>query len=291
MTRRGVTAIDRVFLAFLAVDTAVIFFNAPRLTRLPLLLGVNGAAVLLVWLWSRTAASRDGALRWLGATYPLILTLAYYTQIGLINQDVGLIHDRVVQGWDRLLFGSDVSVTWHQRMPSPALSNVLHFCYAAFYPMVLLPPVLLFRKSERHQFERAMLELTLTLYACYAVFALWPVAGPRFFYGVATGPESRVFMARFVHSVLEGGSAWGTAFPSSHIAASWTAVAVLLPSHRRLALILAPVAGGLALGTVYGQFHYGADALAGGLTAVFSALILRGWRKRKTVLLTSHLSP
>ena len=34
----------------------------------------------------------------------------------------------------------------------------------------------------------------------------------------------RVHSARLVHRLLEGGSAYGTAFPSSHIAAAWSAV-------------------------------------------------------------------
>ena len=273
--RRGVTPTDKVFLAFLAVDTAVIFVNASRLTLLPLLLLVNAAAVGLVALAARLPAAMPAWMRWLSTTYPLILTLAFYTQIGLIHQDVGRLHDTAVQAWDRALFGSDISVTWHRRMPSAALSSILHFCYAAFYPMVLLPPFLLFVRASREQFDRAMLELTLTLYICYATFALFPVAGPRYFWGAATGPEAGVPMARFVHDVLEGGSAYGTAFPSSHIAASWCAVAILVPTHPRLALVLSPIAVGLALGTVYGQFHYGVDALAGGLLALLLYLFVQ----------------
>lgn len=275
VAKRGLTNVDKVLLAFLAIDTAIIFLNAPRLTLLPLLLAVNAAAVALVVLFTRLQEPLSPLMRWLGSTYPLILTFAWYTQIGLLNQDIGRLHDLTVQGWDRALFGGDVSVTWHQRMPSAALSSILHFCYAAFYPMVLLPPFLLFFRASRDIFQRAMFELTLTLYVCYAGFALFPVAGPRYFFGVATGPEASVPMARFVHAVLEGGSAYGTAFPSSHIAASWCAVFILLPTHRRLALLLAPVAIGLAFGTVYGQFHYGIDAIAGAVVAVLGFVVLR----------------
>jgi membrane-associated phospholipid phosphatase len=112
--------------------------------------------------------------------------------------------------------------------------------------------------------------MTLGFYACYVVFSVFPVAGPRYFYGNATGPIVQVATARVVHWLTEGGSAIGTAFPSSHVAATWCAVYALWRDARKVALCVAPVALGLALGTVYGQFHYAVDALAG---AIFGVLL------------------
>ena len=277
-TARGLKPVDQVFLAFLAIDTAILFLNIGRIPLAPLFLAVNAAAVGLVIAFTRLRTPLSPLLAFLGSTYPLWLTMAYYTEIGLVNQEIARLHDLTVQGWDRALFGGDVSRLWHERMPSAALSTVLHLCYAAFYPMVLLPCALLFARADRARFERGMLQLILTLYVCYATFALWPVAGPRYFFGVATGAAASVPAARFVHAVLEGGSAWGTAFPSSHIAAAWCAVMILAPTHRRLALILTPVAAGLALGTVYGQFHYGIDALAGAAVSLIVWALI-GYRK------------
>jgi membrane-associated phospholipid phosphatase len=267
-----------VFLAYLAIDTAILMLNAGRIPLAPLFFAVNAASAGLVMLLTRLEEPLSPLLRFLGSTYALFLTLAYYTKTGLVNQEIARLHDLTIQGWDRAVFGSDISLTWHHRMPSAALSTFLHASYAAFYPMVLLPCVLLFLPAYRARFERGMLQLTATLYLCYATFALWPVAGPRYFFGVAAGRAADVPAARFVHAVLEGGSAWGTAFPSSHVAAAWCALIILLPTHRRLALLLAPVAGGLALGTVYGQFHYGIDALAGAAGALL-VWALAGYRK------------
>jgi membrane-associated phospholipid phosphatase len=212
--------------------------------------------------------------------YPLLLIPEYYGQLGVLALAVGRMHDGVVQGWELALFGSQVSVTWRERMPDLVLSSVLHACYAAHYFIFLGVPVWLYVRQGRQAAVRALFAITLAFYCCYAVFALFPVAGPYYAFARPAGPAASVAPARLVHLILDRGASYGTAFPSSHVAASWCAVLVAVRDARRLALGLAPVALGLALGTVYGQFHYGVDALAGAVVAVAAFLIadpLRGW--------------
>ena len=57
--------------------------------------------------------------------------------------------------------------------------------------------------------------------------------------------------------------AWGAAFPSSHVAVAVAATAVALLEWRVLGLALVVPTTLLTLGSVYGQFHYAVDALAG----------------------------
>ena len=264
--RRGVTATDKVMFAFLAADTAVVLWHAPVIASWPWLLLGNALAVALILLLQRAPVTP--LLRFLGGGYGVILTVAYYTQLGVIALDVGTVHDALVQRWEALLFGSELSVTWHARMPSLTLSWILHFCYGAYYWIVAVAAYGLFFRAPRGAFERGMFLLTLGFYACYVIFSLFPVAGPRYFFGDATGPIASVLPARIVHRLLQGGSAYGTAFPSSHVTASWCAVLALWRDARPVALVLAPVALGLAFGTVYGQFHYGVDAIAGAVLAL-----------------------
>lgn len=267
---RGITPTDRLFFGFLAVNTLVVLWHAGDLPYWPLLLLANALAVVLVGLLARAPLTR--LIVFLGGCYTLVLTMAYYPQAGLINTGVGQVHDQLVQRWEAALFGGQVSVTWHQRAPDPLLSSWLHFCYGSFYWIVLFAPIWLFARKSRESFDRGGFILTLVLYVCYLGFTLFPVAGPRYFFGAATGPGADVLVARIIHQVLESGSAWGTAFPSSHVAAAWAAVFVLWRDARRTALALAPVAVGVPLGTVYGQFHYGIDALSGTILAVLLCL-------------------
>lgn len=264
--RRGVTATDKVMLSFLAANTAVLLWHAPVIGAWPWLLLGNALAVALIVLLQRAPVTPF--LAFMGGGYGLILTLAYYTQLGVIALDAASVHDTLVQRWEAALFGGEVSVTWHALMPNLTLSWILHFCYGAYYWIVAAATYWLFFRAPRDAFERGMFLLTLGFYACYVIYLLLPVAGPRYFYGSATGPVTTVLPARIVHRLLEGGSAYGTAFPSSHVTASWCAVLALWRDARKVALLLAPVALGLAFGTVYGQFHYGVDAIAGAALAL-----------------------
>jgi membrane-associated phospholipid phosphatase len=268
---RGVTAIDRLFLAYLLVNTAFVLARMQRLGDWPWLLAGNACATSLVLLLARLPRSR--LTTFVGGIYPLLLAPAFYSQVGLMHLDLAFVHDRAVQHWDQVLFGSQVSVTWHQRVPDAALSWVLHACYGSYYLIVPLVPLFLFFRRPAAAFERGIFILTLAEYGCYAAFTLFPVAGPRYFWGNAIGAATTVLPARIVRSVLEGGSAYGTAFPSSHVAAAWCAVYALWGAERRAALVLAPIALGLAFGTVYGQFHYGTDALAGAAAAVLLCVL------------------
>jgi membrane-associated phospholipid phosphatase len=266
-------------LGFLAINTAFLLWRAPVLSAWPVLLLANLLTVGLILLLARSRLSP--VVVFLGGAYPLILTLGFYTQLGIITQAVAHLKDPVVQGWEEALFGGQVSVTWHQSQPAALLSWLLHICYASYYWLVVLPPLYLFARRGPEAFERGTFLVSLAFYACYLVFLLFPVAGPRYFFGNAAGPAAEVPPARLVRELLEGGSAWGTAFPSSHVAASWCAVASLWPYARGLFWGLAPVAVGLAVGTVYGQFHYAVDSLAGAALAV--ALTLGAGRLRRAL--------
>jgi membrane-associated phospholipid phosphatase len=253
-------------LAFLAVNSAVVLFRAGAVGAWPLLLLGNVLTVLLVGLL--VAAPRSRFVTFIGGAYPILLSLAFYTQLGVMHLDVAHLYDRLVQGWEQALFGSQVSVTWHERMPSLVLSWVLHFCYGSYYWIVAVGVLALYLRAPAAAFERGVFLVALGFYTCYVIFAVFPVAGPRYFFGNATGPIAEVLPARLVRGVLEGGSAVGTAFPSSHVVAAWCATAALWRPLRRWFWFLAPVALGLAPGTVYGQFHYGVDAVAGVVLAV-----------------------
>ena len=273
---RGVTPTDKVILAYIAINTAIVLWHAGDVPTWPLLLIGNVLTVVLVALLARAPETR--LMIFIGGAYGIILTLPFYTQLGIINTDVGRLFDAVVQRWEVGLFGSEVSVTWHQRMPNLTLSFILHFCYGSYYWIILLSPLFLFFRRSRDAFDRGGFIIALGFYACYVIFGLFPVAGPRYFFGNATGPIAEVATARFEHWLTEGGSAIGTAFPSSHVAATTCAVFALWRDARRVALLVAPVALGLAVGTVYGQFHYAVDAVAGlafGLLLCFAADPLR----------------
>ncbi len=66
-----------------------------------------------------------------------------------------------------------------------------------------------------------------------------------------------------VYGLLGTGSSFGTAFPSSHVAATVAINISLWREWPRLATVILVPTILLVVGTVYCQMHYGVDALSG----------------------------
>jgi membrane-associated phospholipid phosphatase len=217
-------------------------------------------------------------LRRLRDWLPLLLGPFLYVELRWLIPGVGGPHfDALVVQWEHALFGGDPSATWAVAMPSLALSELLHFAYASYYALVLVPPIVLYARGRRSAFAATLLALTIVYGACFSVYLLFPVDGPRYLTGPAHAPDGPV--RTFVLHLLESGSSRGTAFPSSHIAASEVSALCALVFQRKLGIVVSMLTVGLALGTVYGGFHYGVDALAGAALGLLCWLAARAaWR-------------
>lgn len=277
--RRGAEATDVLSRGFVLLMAALTAARAGRVDAWPWLLAADLLILVLLDLLGRAPASSDLA-SFVALWNPFLLIAAYYGQLGVIGLGVAHVHDDVVQRWEAALFGGQVSMTWHTASGTALLSTVLHGCYLAHYVIILGVPLWLALRVGREACARAVFGIALAFYACYLVFAVFPVAGPWYALPAPTGPLETVTLDRAVHALLDAGSSFGTAFPSSHVAASWCAVLMARRDAPWLAAGLAPVAVGLAIGTVYGQFHYAVDAVAGAAVAVLCAWLAGPLRKR-----------
>jgi membrane-associated phospholipid phosphatase len=242
--------------------------------RMPILLHLGALGVALLALgspgrWARPV--RD----WL----PLLLGPFLYIELRWLIPGATEVHrDSLVQQWEQALFGGQPWSTWAPRMPNLVLSELLHFAYASYYLLVYLPPLVLYLRGRREAFARTMLALTLVYAGCFIPYLFFPVDGPRFLVGPAAAPEGPV--RNFVLHLLAAGSSRGTAFPSSHIAASVVASLCAIQLQRPLGVVVALLTVGLALGTVYGGFHYGVDGIAGFAVGVLAWLLAgAAWRR------------
>jgi membrane-associated phospholipid phosphatase len=199
--------------------------------------------------------------------YPLVVMLGLYAEIGTLTVPLGLDttfeNDAIVQQWEAALFGSQVSYEWIRRAPSIFWSGVLHLVYFVYYPMVVLGPVLLAARGKREQARRVLFTTMLAFVTCYVVFVLFPVAGPNYAFEHPTGPVREVWSARLVYGVLQSGSSFGAAFPSSHIAGAVAATLAVWREWRLLAYTFVLPVLLLLIGIVYCQMHYAVDVLAG----------------------------
>jgi membrane-associated phospholipid phosphatase len=247
------------------------------LTSWPALLGARAThdpTVLLVHVALLAAAVALGTAahpraRTLRDLLPLAVGAFLYVELRWLIPALGRPHaDGVVIEWERALFPTNPSATWAPSVPSLALSETLHLAYASYYLLVLVPPLLLYLRGRRSEYARTMAALVLVYGVCFLTYLLFPVDGPRYLVGAAAAPEGPV--RTFVLHLLAAGSSRGTAFPSSHVAASVVASLCALRFQRPVGLVVAACTLGLALGTVYGGFHYAVDALAGGIVGLAS---------------------
>jgi membrane-associated phospholipid phosphatase len=149
------------------------------------------------------------------------------------------------------------------------LSEILHFSYISYYLIIYGPPIYLYLKGRRAAHQQLVFTLMLTFFVHYVFFIYFPVQGPRYLFAAPdAGNISTGFFYNLAHKILEAGSSRGAAFPSSHVGVSFAQAALafqLLPGMAPAILVLS---SGLALGAVYGGFHYATDVVCGLLLGV-----------------------
>ncbi len=197
--------------------------------------------------------------------YPLLFVLAFWTELGYLRELYHVVvHDQAVTAWDLRVFGQHWNLTWMPRMPQVWLSEVMHFIYYAYYPLIFVPVIAVGLMGRRRAMQDMTLRLAVTYLGCYVLYLWFPVDGPAALLPHYQGDLTQGFWYQLVKAAHDSGDSLGTAFPSSHVAGSVT-IAYLawrwLP--RGWAWLILAETIGVCFATVYTQNHYAIDALAG----------------------------
>jgi hypothetical protein len=267
--------VDLVILGWIAVASVVAIARIGRAPHAVWVLVAHALTVLLIALVRRPGRPARASVSDL---YPLAILLAFYGSLDLLTARGGVTtHDPAVRAWEEALFGAQVSRTWWQSWPSRFWSTVLHASYFSYYLVVPAGPIWFLWRGDRRALERAVLAILATFIVCYVVFLFLPVAGPYYEFA-RPGPEMLDnWAARLVYGVLENGSSYGAAFPSSHVAATLVATGAAAIASRGLGIAFGVPSVLLTIGVVYCQMHYAVDALAGVVVAglVLTVVVLR----------------
>ena len=253
--------------------------NYTRITGAAAPLAVH--ALLLALTTTAALAPRHLPL-WLRTWLLQLIGPMLYVELRWLIPGTALAHqDARVRGWEAALLKDDLSRTLAPRFHGVALSELFHLAYASYYALIYVPPVLLYLRGRRDDYAATILALAVVYAACFAAYLVFPVDGPRFIAGPASAPDGPIRSA--VLWLLAVGSSRGTAFPSSHVAASVTASICALRYQPRVGVIVTTATALLVVATVYGGFHYGVDALAGLITgALASGIGATLWRRLAT---------
>lgn len=227
----------------------------------------------LVWLVRRPGQGRFG--RFVAEVYPIALIIGLYTALDVLHgPGLPAVHDALIQRWEQALFGMQPSRDWWRAHPSLFWSTLLHGAYLSYYLIVPVPVLWFWFAGDLVALRRTVLLEMSAFVFCYLWFVFFPVAGPYYMFPRPTGVMLDNPMARLVYATLANGGSYGAAFPSSHVAATTSAVVGAWIGDRRLGALLVVPALLLAIGTVYCHMHYAIDASTGLLVGVLVPLLL-----------------
>lgn len=207
-------------------------------------------------------------LQFLRDWYPLSTIAIFYFEMGKLTQMVFQQYfDETVIRWEKRVFKGMPSLELSDRFPSIILSEILHLCYFSYYVIAVFLAAWLYFGGRIIPFQETVFAETLTFNLSLLCYPFLPATGPRYLFEKIQGKLSKGFFFRLTHSIVSRGSSKGTAFPSSHVSLSVIVLLYALRYDSTAFLILLPMCIGLALGTVYGRFHYAIDALVGAALA------------------------
>ena len=210
---------------------------------------------------------------------PLALGPFLYVELRWLITGAGRVHEDALVGmWETAAFPMDPSRSLARMWPSLPLSELLHAAYLSYYALIFVPPAVLWLRGRRTAFSSTLLALTVVYALCFTVYVNFPVDGPRFLHGASAAPAGPI--RSLVVALLASGSSRGTAFPSSHVAASVVASVCALRFQRPLGVVVALLTAGVCVGAVYGGYHYGVDIVGGLLTGAISLAVAWAIEKR-----------
>lgn len=267
----GLRPVDLLLVGYLLLTGVLILIWPKNIPFWALHVALRLVAIVVIL---RFAATRfeNPLLRFVHDFYPVAMFLPLYAELkSLTFLFTKTRYDSWVVGWEAALFGGQPSQTLRLAWPQLWVSEYLHFSYFYYYFVPLTLIAWLYATRERARMSEA-LTATLTVFlSCCLLFIVFPVVGPYHHFGHGAPSSWPGFWAPLIHGIVQRGSSIGTAFPSSHTA---VAVCVWVASWRLcrpVFWILSAIVPPLALGTVYGGFHYAVDTIAGAVLGAFCA--------------------
>jgi membrane-associated phospholipid phosphatase len=221
-----------------------------------------GVTAILIGLTRRYKILRDWA--------PIAFTLAAYREMNWFTPAARDHHlERAFIVWDRWLLDAH-----HLRAAieslGPLLPSLLEICYVLVYAVAPISLTILFlntpanlRRERVNIFWFAYIAGTLT---SYALFPYFPSDPPRVVFAGADLPNIITIFRRFNLTILGKYGIHSSVFPSAHVSSAFACawgLLIAMPDRRRYGSIIAVYAFLVALATIYGRYHFAADALAG----------------------------
>lgn len=196
--------------------------------------------------------------------YPVLFAGYFYTETVHYNKVFFNNLDPIFIKMDQWLFGFQPSIEFSNTFSSSWFTELMYFGYFSFY-FIILGFVFTLSFKRKTLFLESVFKVTFTLLFFYFIFAVFPAAGPQFYFNELERavPTNGYLFQNIMHAIQEGAEQPTGAFPSSHVGVT---VAILILARKKLPLfykICFPLAFVLVLSTIFIKAHYAVDAIFG----------------------------
>ncbi len=213
----------------------------------------------------RTWATRSPRLpaQIVGGFYVMVPLWVLYSRLNpLIDLLSPVPYDRDLQALDHLLFGLQPSV-WMEQFHRPWLTELLFWCYLAFFFWQLALGVVLFVRKDKSAFNDFILTVLVFYILSDVMYVLVPAIGPRFALADQyTVPLQGLWYAESLRHTFAINPMLRDCFPSGHT--GLTLLVMFHALHKKAHVffaIMLPFGLLLIFSTVYCRFHYVIDLL------------------------------
>jgi membrane-associated phospholipid phosphatase len=250
-------------LAYLVLVSLLIVLRMDRVARPWSLIGWHALLVGGIVALGRLRDPGHRLLRFARTYYFMLVVLFLYWELGQLGKVIrSTFLDQTVAAWEYALFGSQPAAWLADAVGSRLLTDLFMMGYLSYYVVIplLLIPLFIVREGA---FQRAAFGVTVAYCLCFFFYLFFPSSGPCWFIpGVDVNELQGYFFTELVKKA-HSGAVRTAAFPSSHVAVSVVVLGYGARYLRPLFWIELPLVLLLAVGTVWGKFHFAIDALAG----------------------------
>jgi membrane-associated phospholipid phosphatase len=180
--------------------------------------------------------------------------------------------------WDRALFYEAGLKRWIESL-GPVIPGYLEFCYVLVYAIGPFSLAALYITRHRERVDRFLVAYAVGTLASYAMFPFFPSDPPRVVFPGTDLPLYLGAIRRFNLALVGGYGIHSSVFPSAHVSSAFAAawgLMFLLPEKPWFGRGMLIYAVSVSVATVYGRYHYAADALAGFFTGMLAlGVVLR----------------
>lgn len=213
---------------------------------------------------------------------PLGFTLVAYREMDLFRE---MTHDHSLEGawvlWDRWLLDG-VGVRAAIETLGGVVPFTLELCYLLVYAVGAVSVAALLLNGRRDQVDRLWLAYLAGTLGAYALFPFFPSDPPRNVFPNADLPQVLTLPRQLNLWMVGGFGIHSSVFPSAHVSSALSAawgLRATLPARPWIGRYMGIYGCSVAVATVYGRYHYAADAVAGAVVSLAAALVLR-WSRR-----------